>query len=177
MNYLSSQIQCILDIHALKIIHTTIISALIIIGIYYLNKFAQNAITKLQASRKLDKSLLKIFQNVIVVLIYGLGLILLLQNLDIKMSALLGAVGIITVGIGVALQKIIGNMASGIFILFYKPFAIGDYISCEHPNSRFEGKIIHINLRLTTLEYNDDIVLIPNHTLYDAIIVVKKQTK
>lgn len=174
MNYLSSQIKCILDAHALKIIHTTVTSIIIVVGIYYLNNLSRKAITNLQCSHKLDISLLKIFQNIMTAFIYALGVILLLQNLHIKISALLGAVGIITVGIGVALQKIIGNMASGAFILFYKPFAIGDYISCDSSNIKFEGKVIDINLRITTLEYQENKVLVPNNTLHKVVITIKK---
>ena len=83
--------------------------------------------------------------------------------------------GVIAIGVGFALQNALANMTSGIFILYYKPFFIGDYVSFEsvESNDITEGKIMSINLRITTLEFQGHKILVPNHILYSAVVTVK----
>lgn len=159
--------------------HTTYISTTIsfflIIGTWYINRLLQKSIVHFCHSRNLEQTLIRAIQHVVYIFIYGVGAALLLENLHVQMSSLMGTLGVITIGIGFALQKALANMTSGMFFLFYKPFCIGDYIVSHKP--KFEGRIVDINLRLTTLEYQGDMVLIPNSTLYAAIVTIKKQTK
>jgi small-conductance mechanosensitive channel len=160
---------------SIHIFPAIIISLMIIAGTWYINRLAQKSIEKLTKTHDLELTLVKAIQNLTCIVLYSLGATLFLENLHIHMSAVFGTLGVVAIGIGFALQKALANMTSGMFLLFYKPFFIGDYIINE--KLKFEGKIIDINLRMTTLEYKGDIILIPNHTLYSSIIRVKKQTE
>ncbi len=146
------------------------IGLLIIIATWYGNIFIQECIMRLSSSKKIEKTFIKGIQHIANIIIYMLGGLLFLENMNIQIASLLSALGVITVGIGIALQKIIMNMACGIFLLIYKPFCIGDYIISKH----FQGKVIDINLRITTLQHQENIVIIPNHTVYNAIITIQK---
>ncbi len=173
MNSIPSYNHFVLSKDSIHIIPAAIIGILILLVTWYLNRLLQKAIVKHGVTHKLEATLIKAIQNLTYIAIYSLGITLFLENFHIQMSALFGTLGVLAIGVGFALQKALANMTSGMFLLFYKPFCIGDYISCNKP--KFEGKIIDINLRLTTLEYNDNYVLIPNHTLYTAVVTVKKQ--
>jgi len=165
----------ILSKHSVHVIPAIVISILIILGAWYINRIAQKAIVKIGDSHDLEKTLIKAIQNLTYLFIYSVSVTLFLENLHIQMSALIGTLGVVAIGVGFALQKALANMTSGMFLLFYKPFFIGDYIISDKP--KFEGKIIDINLRLTTLKYQDDIILVPNHTLYSAVVRVKKRNQ
>jgi small-conductance mechanosensitive channel len=146
---------------------------------YYLNKILQQAIKKFGEVNKLEIQLINAIRILSKIFIYSISITLCLENLHVHLSALFGTLGVVAIGIGFALQNALANMTSGIFLLYYKPFFIGDYIYFESVESDqiTEGKVIDINLRLTTLEYKDTIILVPNHTVYSAVITVRKSKK
>ena len=163
----------VLSKHSIHIVPAIIISIIIIFGAWYLNRLLQKAIIKAGETHNLEEQLISAVQKLTQIFVYSVGVTLFLENLHVQMSALMGTLGVIAIGVGFALQKALANMTSGMFLLYYKPFFIGDYIISDKP--KFEGKIININLRLTTLEYKGNLVLVPNHTLYAAIVTVQKQ--
>lgn len=165
----------VLSKHSIHLGPAIVISLLIIFGTWYVNRLLQKAILRKSQSHGLEDKLVKAIQDLTYICVYSLGATLFLENLHVQLSALFGTLGVIAIGIGFALQKALANMTSGMFLLFYKPFFIGDYIISDKP--KFEGTIVDINLRLTTLEYKGNHVLIPNHTLYAAVVTVKKQNQ
>ncbi len=175
MNIQNSYNPFILSKNSIHIFPATCIGILILFVTWYFNKHVQKTIVKHANIHKLESTLIEAIQYLTRIIIYSLGITLFLENFHIQLSALFGSLGVIAIGIGFALQKVLANMTSGMFLLFYKPFFIGDYIISE--KAGFEGKIIDINLRLTTLEYKGNLVLIPNHTLYSAIVTVQKNDK
>ncbi|MBP6869897.1 mechanosensitive ion channel [Candidatus Babeliales bacterium] len=162
----------ILSKDSIHIIPALIIGFIIIAATWYLNQLLQKTILQLEKSHNLEHTLIKACQNIVYIFVYAVGTTLFLENFHVQMSSLLGSLGVLAVGIGFALQKALANMASGMLLLFYKPFFIGDYIISHKP--KFEGKVIDINLRMTILEYKGNQVLVPNHTLYSSIITIKK---
>lgn len=85
-----------------------------------------------------------------------------LDHLGISLKVLLGAAGIFTVAIGFASQTSASNLISGIFLLFEKPFAIGDTIVVGDTT----GVVISIDVFSTRLKTFDNLfVRIPNETL------------
>lgn len=166
----------VLSKHSIHIIPAAIISMLILVFAYLLNRMLQKAIKKFGESNKLEIQLINAIRTLTRVFIYSISATLCLENLHVQLSALFGTLGVVAIGIGFALQNALANMTSGIFLLYYKPFFIGDYILFESVESDqvTEGKVIDINLRLTTLEHKDTIILVPNHTVYSAVITVKK---
>lgn len=98
-------------------------------------------------------------------IIYGGWIIIVFivfKQLGIKLTALLGAAGVIGVVVGIASQTSIGNIVSGIFLISEKPFAIGDLIRVGDKL----GVVYSIDLlsvKLKTLE--NLLIRIPNQTI------------
>ena len=85
----------------------------------------------------------------------------------IKMTALIGLLGAAVFAIGMALQGFMGNFASGLTILFLKPYKVGDWISVDESF----GKVKNIQIFNTTLETpNDKTLIIPNGQVTDNVI-------
>ncbi len=158
-------------------IHTTLTSIIIIIIAWYCNIYIQKAILKYSQSKNLEATLIKTIQNLTYIFVYAAGAILLLDNLQIQMSALFGTLGFLALGVSLSLQKLLSDITSGMLLLLNKPFCIGDYIYCILPsiNPKVEGKIIDINLQRTTLEFEGNLILVPNSILYSSMISIKKQ--
>jgi small-conductance mechanosensitive channel len=59
---------------------------------------------------------------------FFLVLMAVLGELGLKLTALLGAAGIVGIAVGFASQTSVSNIISGLFLISEKPFAIGDVI-------------------------------------------------
>lgn len=89
-------------------------------------------------------------------------LISALQQLGFNLSVLIGAAGIFTVAISFASQTAASNLISGIFMIFERPFSLGDSIVVKG----ISGTIEAIDLLSTKLRTADNcIIRIPNETM------------
>jgi len=87
--------------------------------------------------------------------------------IGIKMTALFGLLAAAGFAVGMALQGFMGNFASGLTILFLKPYKVGDWVSVEDSF----GRVRTIQIFNTTLETpNDKTLVIPNGQMTDNVI-------
>ena len=88
-----------------------------------------------------------------------------LIHLNVNLTAVLGAAGIVTVAIGFAAQTSLSNLISGLFLLSERPFEVGDLIVVG--NTR--GIVLSIDLLSVELRTHDNLfVRMPNETLIKA---------
>jgi small conductance mechanosensitive channel len=93
-----------------------------------------------------------------------------LIQLGLKEATVLAALGSIGVGLGLALQGGMANLAGGILILTVKPFRVGDYII--ETSEKQEGSVKAIDIFYTTLmTYDNRKIVIPNKNLTDHSVV------
>ena len=85
----------------------------------------------------------------------------------VKISALLGVLAAAGFAVGLALQGFLGNFASGLTIIFFKPYKVGDWVQL----SDSFGRVKSIQIFNTTLiTPNDKTLVIPNGQVTDSII-------
>lgn len=109
----------------------------------------------------------------IALLIVGFAIALVIIAPSIKLSTLIGSLGIGSVAIGFAFKDILQNWLSGMLILIRQPFKIGDQIEA----AGFEGTVESIETRATVLKtYNGEHAIIPNAELYTNSVLVKTKT-
>ena len=88
-----------------------------------------------------------------------------LKNFAITLFA--GA-GILVAFIGLAAKDAFGNIISGVFIVSFKPFRVGDLISV---GDKFTGTVEDITLRHTVLNtFENRRIIIPNAIIGDEVI-------
>lgn len=109
----------------------------------------------------------------IAVLIVGFAITLAIIAPSIKLSTLVGSLGVGSVAIGFAFKDILQNWLSGLLILLRQPFKIGDQIEA----AGFEGTVQSIETRATIIKtYNGEHAIIPNSELYTNSVLVKTKT-
>ncbi|MFC2094240.1 mechanosensitive ion channel family protein [Bacteroidota bacterium] len=81
------------------------------------------------------------------IIIWGVGLVFLLDNLGFDISAVVAGLGIGGIAIALAAQTILGDLFSYFIIFFDKPFELGDYIKVGDKN----GTIEHIGIKTTRI--------------------------
>ncbi len=91
--------------------------------------------------------------------IFTVGLLIGLQSQGINLTSLALLGGTIGIGIGLGLQTIAKNFASGLILLFENPVKVGDRVQLE----ALLGDVIQIGGRATWVRTNDNVVIIvPN---------------
>lgn len=80
-----------------------------------------------------------------------------------EIQGALTALGVGSVVIGLALQEPLGNIVSGLMLLFERPLKVGDWISAEGVT----GKVIEINWRSVHIQTSTrELRIVPNVRLY-----------
>jgi len=100
----------------------------------------------------------------------GMTLITLtcLRELGWDLTAFLGAAGIFGVAIGFASQTSLSNIISGLFLVWEKPFSIGDAIDLNGTTGVIQS-IGLLSVKLRT--YDNRFIRIPNETLIKSNVI------
>jgi len=111
-------------------------------------------------------------KNSISFILYSIGIFWIFYNIPYFKtlgSALFAGTGIVAAVIGFASQKAFSNIISGLFILIFKPFRVGDIIEIS-ANSK--GVVEEITLRHTVIrDYEFRRVVIPNAIISEQTII------
>ncbi len=111
-------------------------------------------------------------KNSISFILYTIGTIYIVHQIPYLSSmskTLFGAAGILAAVIGFASQKAFSNIISGLFILIFKPFRVGDVIEVS---GNKKGVVEEITLRHTVIkDFEFRRVIIPNSIISDETIV------
>jgi len=92
----------------------------------------------------------------------------IISELDINLTAIFGAAGVIGIVIGVASQTSIGNIVSGFFLVSEKPFELGDLIRIGDKT----GTVYSIDLLSIKIKTLDNLLLrIPNQTVISTEVI------
>ncbi|MGE5660294.1 MAG: mechanosensitive ion channel domain-containing protein [Actinomycetota bacterium] len=96
-----------------------------------------------------------------------IGFLLALTALELSLGPVLALLGGVSFILAFALQSNLGNLASGLMIMAYKPFDVGDEIKIED----IWGWVRTINLASTVIEgANGEMYNIPNNMVWDSTI-------
>mgnify|MGYP006128119081 CR=1 FL=1 len=140
-----------------------ILAAFWVVGVILLN-----VIRRLGRARHVDEGLAEFLGRVVKVAALILGAITALSEMGIDVGALVAGLGLTGFAFGFAFKDIISNVLSGILIIIYKPFQVGDQIKIK----AYDGNVVSIDLRYTVLNREGKLLYIPNALLFtDAIIV------
>lgn len=97
----------------------------------------------------------------------AIGIMIALTMLEINVAPLVAALGAAGFIIGFALQGTLSNFASGLMILIYRPYDIGNVVNV----ASMTGTVTSMTLVSTTLKLPDNqTVVIPNNSIWGSTI-------
>ena len=101
-------------------------------------------------------------------IIYTVVIVVALETVGIKVTALLAASTALFVGLGLGLQDAFKDLSSGVIILVERTLSVGDIIQLENQI----GKVEAVGLRTTTVRTRDDIlIIVPNSKLTNETVI------
>ena len=117
--------------------------------------------------KPLEPPIRMLLTRVLHVLILAFVLVIALGTLGVDIAPLVAGIGVAGVGIGLALQGVLGNLVAGLLIIFTKPFRVGEYIEIIGVH----GEVREIDLFSTSLIHPDQSrVVIPNRKIVGEIL-------
>ncbi|MCP4704862.1 MAG: mechanosensitive ion channel, partial [candidate division Zixibacteria bacterium] len=112
----------------------------------------------------LSTSIFSIITRIIVIVI---GIMIILQTLEISITPMLTALGVGGLAVALALQDTLSNLFAGFHLLLTRKVRISDWIELESGEA---GTVIDITWRNTTLKQRrNNIIIIPNSTVASSI--------
>jgi len=142
--------QLTIDSHIERFFNIFVIILLTFFGIRFLLSITTYGLETYWVKKEKDqakKQALKGIITVIRIIVWSIVLIILLDNLGVKISALVAGLGIGGIAIALAAQTVLGDLFSCFIIFFDRPFVIGDFIIIDE----FKGTVDHIGLKTTRL--------------------------
>src|SRR5215218_9745835 len=111
------------------------------------------------------KRIPSIFLDVARFAVIAVGLAIMLAYIwGANVGGLFTALGVTSIVIGLALQNSVGQIISGLLLLFEQPFQLGDWI--DAPTAR--GRVVEVNWRATHIDTGGGMMIMPNSALAAA---------
>lgn len=93
--------------------------------------------------------------------------IAVLQVFGVPATSFVAVLGALTLAIGLSLQGALGNIASGVMIMIFRPYKLGDFVELDS----VAGTVKDINLFQTVMATPDNVmILVPNSQAIDGVI-------
>ncbi|MDP7040974.1 MAG: mechanosensitive ion channel family protein [Myxococcota bacterium] len=133
-------------------------------------RLATGSVEHLSGKSKSKLPTTTLFTNGAKVLIYILGVILILQNLEIKITPVITALGIGGLAVALALEETLNNLFSGVQIIASQLVRPGDYVKLD---AGYEGYVTDIKARSTTIRAypENNRIIVPNRILASSIVI------
>jgi len=130
----------------------------------YTKRRANRVDVENEEQKKRAVTLGSFIKSVVLVVIIIAVLILVLNLMGVNLAVVLGSLGIVALGISLAMQGLIKDFINGFFIIIDDYYHIGDIVTIAGRN----GTVERIDLRKTTLRDQSGVVHIIPNSLVDV---------
>jgi small conductance mechanosensitive channel len=152
-----------------RLLFSGLLAILILFLFLRLSKLVQKAAERALESRRftmshlLRRMIVSTTKNVTIFI----GFLFAISQLGISIGPLLTGLGIAGFIIGFALQDTLSNFASGMMILIYRPFDVGDFVEA----GGVTGKVDRMSLVNTTFKTLDNqVIIVPNNMIWQQVV-------
>ncbi len=152
------RIQEWLALYGLKVVAALVI---LVIGIF-VSKYIAKSVKLVMTKAKMDEALVSFSGKVIKIALYAVVFIAALNQVGFQTASLIAVLGGAVFALGMALQGNVSSIASGVLLLIFKPFGLGDVIQCAGVTGTVEKiDIIHTKIK----QADGRTVIMPNNKL------------
>ncbi len=146
-----------------------VIGAIVVLFITWtLASWARRILTRGMERARLDVTLVRFLANAARYAILVLGVLACLSTFGLNVTSFIAILSAVGLAIGLGLQGTLSHVASGIMLLIFRPFKVGDLVIV----SGHTGIVDEIELFSTTLDTPDRRrVIIPNGAVFGSTII------
>jgi small conductance mechanosensitive channel len=114
-----------------------------------------------------DKTLVPFVAKLVYYSVLAVVVIAALNRVGVATTSVVAIFGAAGLAVGLAMQGTLSNFASGVMLLVFRPFNLGDYVDAGGT----AGTVMEIGIFATTLKSPDNIkITVPNSQIYGATI-------
>src|SRR5882672_5214221 len=129
----------------------------------WVGKTVQNWLDKQQ----MEPPVKTLITRVVRLLIMVAFIVVALDQAGFPVTTVIAGIGVAGVGVGLALQGVLGNLVAGLTIIFTKPFRVGEYVEL----AGVYGQVTNVELFSTVLLHSDNSrVVVPNRKIVGEIL-------
>ena len=134
----------------------------------WVTKFIANLIRKLMDKREVDPTVTKFVGNLTYFALLTFVVLAALGLVGIQTTSFIAVLGAAGLAIGLSLQSSLSNFASGVMLIIFRPFKVGDFVEA----GGISGVIEEITVFSTKMRTGDNReVIVPNGKIYGDTIV------
>src|SRR6056297_591095 len=145
-----------------------VVAALLIFVIgRWVAKMVRNGVKRVMTGRGLDPMLVGFLGAILYSILLVAVIIAAVGQLGIQTTPLVAVLGAAGLAIGLALQNSLGNFASGVMLVLFRPFTRGDYVEAGGT----AGTVSEVGIFNTVLNTPDNrLVIVPNGQITNDVI-------
>jgi len=142
-------------------------AVLILIAGWIVANIARKALKRVMLKANVDPSLTGFVVRLMHTLILIFAAVAALGKFGVETASFVAVLGAAGFAVGFALQGSLSNFASGVMILIFRPFTVGDFVDA----AGVAGTVKEVRLFSTVLATPDNVkILVPNSKMYGDII-------
>ena len=142
-------------------------AVILIVGFFFAGFIRRRIIRLAEGSRHFDKTMGSFLANVARYGILALTIIFVLQQFGFQTASLVALLGAAGLAIGLALQGVLGGVASGVMLVVFRPIKVGDFIEVNGK----AGTVKEISIFTTELASIDNVqIIMPNSEVWGNTI-------
>ena len=140
----------------------------ILILAWVMSRWAERFVVRTLGKKVDDKAVMHFVGGLVRYAVLAAGVIGALQAVGVETTSLVAILGTAGLAVGLALQGNLSHFASGVMILFFRPFSIDDVVTV----AGHTGKVVEIGIFATVLHTpTNEKVIIPNGAIAGGSIV------
>ncbi len=146
-----------------------LVPALVILAVgFALVKLLMKLFDRLSHRSKLDHTAFGFLRTLLRVLLDGIVILIAASSLGVDVSSLIAVLGVVSLGISLAVQSTLTNVVGSLTILTSRPFRVGDHVQIGEQS----GIVREIGMTYTCIEtFSGQTVYLPNSSASTACIV------
>jgi len=139
-----------------------------IVGVWLSKKIIKVLGKILRRTEIIDETLVKFIENIVYYILMIFVILAVLNNLGIKTTSFLAILGAAGLAVGLALKDSLSNFASGVMIVFLKPFKLGDSVIA----AGVSGIVTEVTIFHTVFLTSDNQkIIVPNSAIVKGSII------
>ena len=141
------------------------------LAIFLIGKFIirliVGTISKVMTNQAVDKTLKTFICNFVQISLMVVVVIASIGALGVETTSFIAIIGTAGLAVGLALQGSLSNFASGVLIVLFRPYRVGDFIEA----AGIAGSVDQVQILTTILKTGDNKqIIVPNSQIMDSII-------
>ena len=163
MNKIMEMMTYFITTYSLKVVGAILI---FIIG-KWLARYLSKLVGKILRKNNMDETLTSFLGHITYYTLFLLVLIAAVGQLGINTTSFLTIVGAAGLAVGLALKDSLSNFASGVMLILFRPFKVGDYVTAGGQS----GTVENIDIFNTILKTPDNqTIIVPNSSITTDVI-------